>query len=1007
MSYYKVISDAWQNVAERNKFRGRWVCDETWFRVLKVDYPSLESLHDKGFTRSNLNKAIASVFKHTLDDFTESNTTGKFRRGFSRTCPYDTTLKRKVWYYYVTEEGTLVERPPEGVQLNTPLEDATIRPSRSRLRDNEGDDVTRSIRQRISDSETSRSNTVTNNTVTNNSTRRLAQSFSYWNSPEARKLFAPSEATKNDSLIDLLSRRIEKLQNVSRFPKGWRDVIETHDKDNLCTPYDINIIRQKSQLLCLAYLYALDSMNNWQWMADCCASACSDLNRIGIAAATNAQTIVRWNQQFRSSERFQHPVKNKKQTKPTLVKLFPEAEESINGFCIKNIADLTIEAVQRNIRDELVPKLLQEHEGTLEEGSAEILLLNKYVRSPPGLTTVWEWMQKLNWRYSNRKKTYYVDGHERPAQKQHRREFCEKYLMEWERRSHRWVQMTKDELLACKEGGEMKNTTGYEYTCEDSGEEMVELHVDTCTYTVNKGNERTYGGNLSVRFPISHPALKPIVLLGQDECAFNQFLLGSRQWIGPKGQRALLPKTEGAGLMVSAFQSRELGFGLKISDAELEEINFSRMGKKYKDEEAGVTINKTANKSALTESPFVVYFELGANNEGYWTYNHMVLQFEDCVDCLTVMYPQFHFVFLFDHSSGHAKKRIDGLDAASMLKGFGGSQPLMHPAKIEEENGYLGPYDPTLEAGDVQSMVFLATDTGPFWMPAGQREETRHDRVQAETTVTRPKRIGELIEELTPNGIQLARRRYKLDELQAIARENGIATDVEQSKVLPGWQGKAKGLLQVLRERGFIDLTNTSAYTVRGRDDEDGNVDPDFSLLYLMESCIDFAEEITMLQHIGGELGVTVFTTPKFHAELAGEGVEYSWGLSKGQYRRKPLNKKKNKKGFHDLVHECTSCETITKERVRKFSRRARAYACAYYTFHQNEMNQRSINIGDDDLPNVRNENFLPDSALSLVDIESMVKNFKTHRCALDFDRGFINAVLMQIPEGNNIGAAP
>ena len=280
MSFYKVIAAAWQNVAECEKFRGRWVCDETWFRVLKVDYPNLESLHDKGFNRSNLNKAIASVFKHTIDDFTGANATGKFRRGFSLTCPYDKKSKRKVWYYFVTDKGTLVERPPEGSQLVTPPEDATIRPSRSRLRENEGDDVARSIRQRIEENESSGSKTManSNSTVVLPYGDCLAKSYSYWNSPEARKLFAPSESSKDDLLTDILCRRIEKLRNVSSFPEGWRDVIETHDKDNLCTANDINIIRQKSQLLCLAYLYALESMNNWQWMADCCSSACSDLN---------------------------------------------------------------------------------------------------------------------------------------------------------------------------------------------------------------------------------------------------------------------------------------------------------------------------------------------------------------------------------------------------------------------------------------------------------------------------------------------------------------------------------------------------------------------------------------------------------------------------------------------------------------------------------------------------------------------------------------------------------
>ena len=52
-----------------------------------------------------------------------------------------------------------------------------------------------------------------------------------------------------------------------------------------------------------------------------------------------------------------------------------------------------------------------------------------------------------------------------------------------------------------------------------------------------------------------------------------------------------------------------------------------------------------------------------------------------------------------------------------------------------------------------------------------------------------------------------------------------------------------------------------------------------------MASCLDFAEEKTALQHVGSELGVSVTITPKFHAELAGEGIEYSWGVTKGVYR--------------------------------------------------------------------------------------------------------------------------
>ena len=66
------------------------------------------------------------------------------------------------------------------------------------------------------------------------------------------------------------------------------------------------------------------------------------------------------------------------------------------------------------------------------------------------------------------------------------------------------------------------------------------------------------------------------MIIGQDESVFAQYLLGSKQWVGPKGQRPLLPKSEGDGYMLSAFVSRELGFGRALTDDELLKINMAR-----------------------------------------------------------------------------------------------------------------------------------------------------------------------------------------------------------------------------------------------------------------------------------------------------------------------------------------------------------------------------------------------------------------------------------------------
>jgi hypothetical protein len=74
----------------------------------------------------------------------------------------------------------------------------------------------------------------------------------------------------------------------------------------------------------------------------------------------------------------------------------------------------------------------------------------------------------------------------------------------------------------------------------------------------------------------------------------------------------------------------------------------------------------------LRYSPFVVEFEYGSNNDGYWSYEHMVLQLEDCVDCLQVLAPQFDCLFLFDHFCGHDRQREDGLNVENMTKSFRG-----------------------------------------------------------------------------------------------------------------------------------------------------------------------------------------------------------------------------------------------------------------------------------------------------------------------------------------------
>jgi hypothetical protein len=139
--------------------------------------------------------------------------------------------------------------------------------------------------------------------------------------------------------------------------------------------------------------------------------------------------------------------------------------------------------------------------------------------------------------------------------------------------------------------------------------------------------------------------------------------------------------------------------------------------------------------------------------EGYWTYDHMVLQFEDCIDAVKVLYPDYDYIFLFDHSCGHDRKQPDGLCANSIRKGFGGKQPEMRDTKIEAEE-YLGEFqhDLSLQVGSFQKRVFAPGDVGPFWMTPAARESNRKDGLTGKKVI-KSRNMSDLLKDLRAKGV--------------------------------------------------------------------------------------------------------------------------------------------------------------------------------------------------------------------------------------------------------------
>ena len=312
------------------------------------------------------------------------------------------------------------------------------------------------------------------------------------------------------------------------------------------------------------------------------------------AAVTNERTVAGWNVLLRANpERFPVPdPKTHKQKKP-LPYLLEYFREAITlpwiEYCIRNLADLTVEQARNELITTIIPNAMADKTAMTNEDKEDAeattkeSLLKGYLDSPISFTTPWRWLRCLGFQYDNRKKSFFVDGHEQPNVVFHRNEFCKKYLTKLEPRTHRWIQVTKENVEKWKSEKKISyhdNDAGRGYTYQDlqTGEEMVKFHVNNFDMLHDVAEEKgfcTFGGNLSVRKP---PEEKPVMMFGQDESVYSQFHLKSTQWVGPLGQRTLLPKTDGLSLMTSAIQSRETGSGVHISRIQLDKMNEVRRG---------------------------------------------------------------------------------------------------------------------------------------------------------------------------------------------------------------------------------------------------------------------------------------------------------------------------------------------------------------------------------------------------------------------------------------------
>jgi hypothetical protein len=137
-------------------------------------------------------------------------------------------------------------------------------------------------------------------------------------------------------------------------------------------------------------------------------------------------------------------------------------------------------------------------------------------------------MRLPGFRYDARRKSFYVDGHERDDVVANRTLFCNNYLTKLEPYCNRWIHISIVEAMAIKG---LDIGFGHRYFDIIRNEELIEFHVDYWNHiggtAALTGTPRldTVKATTSIRVPSK---ARPTMIVGQDESLFAQYLLGAK-----------------------------------------------------------------------------------------------------------------------------------------------------------------------------------------------------------------------------------------------------------------------------------------------------------------------------------------------------------------------------------------------------------------------------------------------------------------------------------------------
>ena len=224
---------------------------------------------------------------------------------------------------------------------------------------------------------------------------------------------------------------VDKLKAVFSLHNGYKSIINDNDEKDLMLGHDIFSLQARCRLLSLALRNALEWMLSLTWK-QYLSKAIDEINEVDdISYINNPEVLHQWHHRMRHNrESFANPqITRGKATLPPILHNNPDFFKEVLGFAKENLAELSGKAFYNYIYNVALPKLLRTRRKELRRSSFSMAeLLQENHLSKLYIQTVYNWLHIIGFKYEVRKKTYYVDGHEKADVVRYRTNFCKRYL---------------------------------------------------------------------------------------------------------------------------------------------------------------------------------------------------------------------------------------------------------------------------------------------------------------------------------------------------------------------------------------------------------------------------------------------------------------------------------------------------------------------------------------------------------------------------------------------------